>query len=241
MGSVRVLVTRPQPGADRTAAHLAALGFEPVLLPLTQTLALPQRLPDDRPDLVVATSPQAFHHLSLALREALASARVLVTGEGTAAAATEAGLTRAETSGGNVSGLIDALAGMELSGTRILYLAGKVRRPDLENFLQGRAVPFDVCEAYDTVSVSYSADKLAAFSVGGNVTCVLVTSVETIIAMAAISSAVFTQAIENAMFVCLSDRIASAACSHFPNRILVAAEPTTKGLFQCLIEAFPRA
>ncbi|MGB5801993.1 MAG: hypothetical protein WBG88_17980, partial [Mesorhizobium sp.] len=37
----RVLVTRPEPGAAGTAKRLAALGFEPVLLPLTQTVALP--------------------------------------------------------------------------------------------------------------------------------------------------------------------------------------------------------
>ncbi len=37
----RVLVTRPEPGAARTAKRLVALGFEPVLLPLTQTVALP--------------------------------------------------------------------------------------------------------------------------------------------------------------------------------------------------------
>ncbi|MGB3901482.1 MAG: uroporphyrinogen-III synthase [Mesorhizobium sp.] len=37
----RVLVTRPEPGAARTAKRLAALGFEPVLLPLTHTIALP--------------------------------------------------------------------------------------------------------------------------------------------------------------------------------------------------------
>lgn len=37
----RVLVTRPEPAAAATARRLAALGFEPVLLPLTQTRPLP--------------------------------------------------------------------------------------------------------------------------------------------------------------------------------------------------------
>ena len=36
-----VLVTRPEPGAARTAKKLVAMGFEPILLPLTQTIPLP--------------------------------------------------------------------------------------------------------------------------------------------------------------------------------------------------------
>ena len=36
----RVLVTRPQPSASRTAGLLEARGFQPILLPLTETVAL---------------------------------------------------------------------------------------------------------------------------------------------------------------------------------------------------------
>ncbi|TIX52492.1 MAG: uroporphyrinogen-III synthase, partial [Mesorhizobium sp.] len=38
---VRVLVTRPEPGASRTAQRLLDQGFQPILLPLTETVALP--------------------------------------------------------------------------------------------------------------------------------------------------------------------------------------------------------
>lgn len=237
---MRVLVTRPQPGADRTAAQLTALGFEPVLLPLTQAVALPQDVPEFRPDRVVATSPQAFHHLSQTLREALANVPVVVTGEGTAAAARDAGLKQVDTSGGDVSGLLGILAAMDLSDTRILYLAGKVRRPDLENFLQCKSVPLDICEVYDTLSVSYSTDKLMEISAGGKIACVLVTSVETVHVLATVSNAAFAQTIENALFVCLSERIAEAARSRFANRILVTSAPDGNGLISCLTEAFPR-
>ncbi|TIT17702.1 MAG: uroporphyrinogen-III synthase, partial [Mesorhizobium sp.] len=37
---LRVLVTRPEPGASRTARRLADAGFQPILLPLTETVAL---------------------------------------------------------------------------------------------------------------------------------------------------------------------------------------------------------
>mgnify|MGYP000900718465 CR=1 FL=1 len=41
---VRVLVTRPEPGACRTAAKLRTFGFDPVILPLSRTrpLAVPE-------------------------------------------------------------------------------------------------------------------------------------------------------------------------------------------------------
>ena len=42
--ALRVLVTRPEPGAAHTAGKLADMGFEPVLLPLTQTVPLPVAL-----------------------------------------------------------------------------------------------------------------------------------------------------------------------------------------------------
>ena len=237
---MRVLLTRPQPGADRTAVRLAELGFEPVLLPLTEAVPLPQTLPENTPDLVVATSPQAFHHLSRELREALARVRVAVTGEGTAAAARDAGFTQVETSGGNVWGLSDTLSGMDLSGIRVLYLAGKMRRPDLENFLRDKAVQFDVCEVYDTLSVSYSTDKLEEIVDGGDLGCVLLTSVESVVALLEIDNGGVTQAYENAQFICLSERIAETVRSRFANRISVAAEPSENGLIQCLVEAFPQ-
>ena len=61
---MRVLVTRPEPGASRTAVKLRAMGFEPVLLPLSETkpLAIPR---DPIPESAVAvaiTSANAIRH-----------------------------------------------------------------------------------------------------------------------------------------------------------------------------------
>ena len=240
MSGIRVLVTRPQPGADRTAVRLAYLGYAPVLLPLTQTVALAQKLPAAKPNLVVATSPKAFFHLSEELRDMLTGVPVAVTGEGSAAAARNAGLTHVEAAGGNVAGLVDRLGRSILPATRVLYLAGRVRRPDLELFLQGSAAKFDLIEAYDTISVSYSTEKLRQASAGGSFSSALLTSVETVAALAGISNVDFTHAIEFSIFICLSERIAEAARNKFNNPIAVAVEPTEDGLMDCLIKTVPR-
>ena len=241
MNGVRVLVTRPQPGADRTAARLTSLGYEPVVLPLTQTLALSQDLPEAKPDLVIATSPQAFHHLSQALRDVLARVPVIVTGDGTAKAAREAGLAHVETAGGNVAGLIDRLGQTNLSDMKVIYLAGRVRRPDLEFFLRDKAKDFELTEVYGTISVSYSTDNIHKVAAGTPFASVLLTSVETVTALSGISGDEFNHAIENAIFICLSERIAETARGRYPNPIAVAPEPTEDSLLECLMKAFPLA
>jgi uroporphyrinogen-III synthase len=208
-------------------------------LPLTQTVAVAQTQPAAKPDLVIATSPQAFHHLSVELRDLLSSVPVIVTGDGAAKAAREAGLPHVETAGGNVAGLIDRLGKTILPDAHVLYLAGRVRRPELERFLQGRAVKFELVEIYDTISVSYSTEKIVDIATGGPFSSVLLTSVETVIVLAGISNAAFDQAIENALFVCLSERIAQTGRNRFQNSIAVADEPTEDGLLHCLMTAFP--
>lgn len=234
MTGIRVLVTRPQPGADQTVARLASLGYEPLLLPLTQAVPLAQALPDFSPQLVAATSPQAFHHLSPKLRETLAIIPAIVTGEGTAAAARTAGFMDVQASGGNVSGLLDALGKRGMTNADVLYLAGRIRRPELELFLQNHARRTGLIEVYDTVSVSYTTEKLQEIAGGGAIGAVLFTSVETVSALAAIADQNFHQVIDKSTFICLSPRIAEAAQSAFPNKVFVSAEPTGDSLMVTL-------
>lgn len=58
----RVLVTRPQPGAGETAAHLAAHGHTPLVLPLFETAASDWTPPAQAPDAVMLTSAAAARH-----------------------------------------------------------------------------------------------------------------------------------------------------------------------------------
>lgn len=237
MSGVRVLVTRPQPGADQTVARLASLGYKPLLLPLTQAVPLAQPLPEFSPQFVAATSPQAFHHLSPELREMLAAIPAIVTGEGTAAAARSAGFVNVQASGGNVSGLLDALGSLPAQNADVLYLAGRIRRPELELFLQGHARHTGLIEVYDTVSVSYTTEKLREIGGDAVINAVLITSVETVGALAAIADQNFRQAIDQSTFICLSPRIAEAARSAFSNRVLVSAEPTGDSLMARLADS----
>src|SRR5688572_14398609 len=79
----KVLVTRPQPGAARTARRLAELGHRPVELPLTRTVALPVEAASfDRPvDAVAVTSANALRHAPPELVARLADRPCFAVGE----------------------------------------------------------------------------------------------------------------------------------------------------------------
>ena len=62
--SLRVLVTRPQPGADRTAARLQEAGFEPIVLPLSEIVAVAPALPASLPGAVAISSANAVRLLT---------------------------------------------------------------------------------------------------------------------------------------------------------------------------------
>lgn len=88
---MKVLILRPQPGADETAARARALGLTAVVAPLFEVRPLPWTPPDPAGfDAVMLTSASAARQA----REGLAAFTALpcyAVGEATAAAAGEAG------------------------------------------------------------------------------------------------------------------------------------------------------
>ena len=90
---MKILVLRPQPGADETAARARALGLEPVVAPLFAVRPLAWTPPDPAGfDAVMLTSASAARQASEGLT-AFKALPCYAVGEATAAAAGEAGLT----------------------------------------------------------------------------------------------------------------------------------------------------
>jgi uroporphyrinogen-III synthase len=88
---VKILVLRPQPGADETAARARALGLEPVVTPLFAVRALAWTAPDpDGFDAVMLTSASAARQAAAGLAP-FRKLPCYAVGEATAAAAGEAG------------------------------------------------------------------------------------------------------------------------------------------------------
>lgn len=122
----RLLILRPQPGADRSAARAAALGLEPVVAPIFTVTPLDWQAPEpDRYDAVLLTSANAAR-CGGDLRR-YADLPCYAVGETTAVAAREAGFgdVRVGPSDG-----VAAVAMMAADGVaRALHLAGREHIP----------------------------------------------------------------------------------------------------------------
>lgn len=146
---MRVLITRPQPEADRTAALLAELGHEPVLAPmLVPEIILPGcidlsdiaalAITSGRVPALLAAHPQAADFLKLP---------VFAVGDRSALAAGNAGFSQVTSAGGAVEDLAARIGQKPPAGT-VLYLAAETRAGDLERLLADRGIQCQTLPAY---------------------------------------------------------------------------------------------
>ncbi|MER8748123.1 uroporphyrinogen-III synthase [Mesorhizobium sp. M1050] len=231
-----VLVTRPEPGASRTARQLRAAGFQPVLLPLTDTVALAVDggvVPDDAVAVAV-TSANAVRHAPKEIIAALAALPCHAVGERTAQAAREAGFLSVSEGPGNAEGLADRLAS-DLSGKTIAYLCGRVRFPAFEQRLQTAGVRVRAVETYDTLQLGYSDEAVVAMLTGQPVDAVLLYSAKAAAAIQVLASRPALQGLfEKAWFFTLSARIAAALDDTISERTRIAARPDEEALLALL-------
>lgn len=174
---MRVLVTRPEPGASRTAAKLRAMGFEPVLLPLSETkpLAIPR---DPIPESAVAvaiTSANAIRHAPPGLIRRLAALPCHTVGKRTAEAARTIGFQQIEEGPGDAAGLAEVI-GEGLAGKILIYLCGRDRFPGFEERLSATGVQVRPIETYETIAMHHSDDAVLSRLSGRPVDAVLLYS-----------------------------------------------------------------
>jgi len=131
---MRLLVTRPQEDAERTAQALRARGHEALLAPLLRIEPVDADLAGDWTG-VLMTSANAARALEGRAPE-LRSVPVLTVGDRTAEAARESGFTAVTSAGGALGDLVAlAAATMRGNNAQLLYLAGRHRSGDLANEL----------------------------------------------------------------------------------------------------------
>jgi uroporphyrinogen-III synthase len=185
-----VLVTRPAPDNERTAAALRARGFDVLLAPMLRFE--PVALPDDAGSdaaAVIATSSNALRAAAPQLAgSALLGRPLFAVGDHTASAAREAKFTQVISADGDAAALraliMDSVAtGLIEARATLLYLAGADISRDLASELaehgfdvitqtvyrmaQVPTLPRQVCEAFAANAVDavlhYSRRSAAAF------------------------------------------------------------------------------
>ncbi|QKC81121.1 uroporphyrinogen-III synthase [Mesorhizobium sp. NZP2077] len=233
---LRVLVTRPKPGASRTARRLQEMGFQPVVLPLTETVALPvdaELIPDDTVAVAV-TSANAVRHASKEVIAALAALPCHAVGARTAEAARKMGFSTVIEGASDAEALADSIAAA-VSGKAIAYLCGRVRFPVFEQRLEAVGVQVRVVETYDTIPVRYSDEAIVALLSGEPVDAVLLYSAKAAAAMQVLAKRLALQeAFEKTRFFVLSARIAAAFNDGAGKAIGIAARPDEEALLALL-------
>jgi uroporphyrinogen-III synthase len=214
-----VLVTRPEPGASKTAQKLVALGFNVQKLPLTEIVSLPFDVPSTSFDAVIITSPQALHNLPARLL----GLPVYAVGQASAATARLAGFESVITGGGDVAQLIETVLADLPARTHLLYLCGKVRRPDLEEALSDYALT--AIETYDTRIIDHATLDLPPLDL------VMLTSVQSASQMAKLAARPdLKSTLEHTHYLCLSQRIADGLTGVKPGHIHVTLKPDEDSL-----------
>jgi uroporphyrinogen-III synthase len=233
---VRVLVTRPEPGASRTAQRLEDKGFQPILLPLTETVALPVDAGGVAINAaaVAVTSANAVRHAPKEIIAALAALPCHAVGKRTAEAARAAGFLSVSEGPGDAEALADALAG-GFAGQTLAYLCGRVRFPAFENKLEGAGVRVRAIETYDTVALDHSDAAILARLSGQPVEVVLLYSAKAAAIMQALTSRpALRDLFEKTWFFALSGRIGAVLENVVAERLRVAQEPSEDALLELL-------
>lgn len=231
----RVLVTRPEPGASATARTLRSAGFDPVILPLTaiRPLLVPE---DDLPavDAVALTSANAIRHAPDSLLAAIRAVPLHAVGATSAQAARDAGFADVVTGPGDAAGLTAAMIDALTPGSAVLYICGKVRKPDFELGLGSRGIRVIPIETYDTVPTGIADGEVEQLE-AQRLFAVLVHSAEAAKALAALAvRPAIARLFDGARLVAISRRAAAPAEAVFAGRIAVAREPTEAAMLEAL-------
>ena len=239
-----ILVTRPQPDNEATAAALRAKGFE--VLPAPMLRFEPVAFHDDadaRYGAVIATSANALRAIEAHLAGRLLTLPLFAVGERTAEAARHAGFRDVIVADGNAEALRDLIVASVRAKTlkkssTLLYLAGADLAGDLAGELGERGFSVATHTTYRMIPIlSLPQDACEAFAAN---------RVEAVLHYSRRSARAFVDAVRaagveiSALAIpqcCISDAVASVVRDVGATQVLVARSPDENGLFEALDRA----
>ena len=163
-----VLITRPYPDAERTAAAVAALGHTPLIDPMLTVRPVPGPSLDLRATQgILATSVNGVR--AIAARTDRRDLPLYAVGGRTAETARQAGFTAVEDAGGNAADLA-ALIALRVDPAKgwLLHVSGRDVAVDLAALLGPRGYRITRVVGYEAVAADALApETLAALDAGG--------------------------------------------------------------------------
>ena len=142
---MRVLLTRPKEQAQSTAARLQQAGHDVVFAPVSVIRVFPVIWPDEAYDALAITSARAIEALTN-IPERVKTLPLWIVGEKTWLAARKAGFSGAALAAETVADLLARTP--TTPALRVIYLAGRDRKPDLEQTLHARGQNLQILESY---------------------------------------------------------------------------------------------
>lgn len=250
---MRVLVTRPEPGGKWTAERLAAMGHDPVRMPLFETsvtAAVDDLPPSEEIGGLIATSARAFAMFQGRDLSAtgLRDVEIYAVGPATAQAGRAAGFAHVREGGGTAQALAMALIDARMPTRvedepgaaqprpeKLVYLAGAPRTPVIEAALDAAGFPVTVLECYKMSEISYSTDILKSDILSPAPDAVLLYSANAARRLSALAETeILGKALDSARFYCLSPAIAAELNKSWHGRVTVARQPDEGSLLASL-------
>jgi uroporphyrinogen-III synthase len=151
---MRVLITRAEDNAIRSAARLRALGHEAVICPLTEIVALKAALPASPFLAALATSAHAPRLLCEETFGRVVNVPLYAVGEETARSARARGFKTVVAAKGDARALAHLVARSMPAPADILYLAGRDRKRDMEAILTLAGYTIEVLTVYEAQEVA---------------------------------------------------------------------------------------
>jgi uroporphyrinogen-III synthase len=230
-----VLVTRPEPAAERTAAALIARGHEAWKVPLMQVEPVAADLSGHWGAVIVTSANAPSVIADDPARDALRKLPLFAVGERSAQAAREAGFADVTSAGGDVRDLVQLLRERQAdTAAPLLYLAGEERAADLIGELTARGIAAKLRVVYRAVAAPFP-DELVAALEAGDVQAVLHfsrRSAENFIAGAR-AAGIAEQALAVRHY-CLSAQVAEPLMAAGAKRVAVAPRPEEAALVELL-------
>jgi uroporphyrinogen-III synthase len=144
-------------------------------------------------------------------------------------------------SGGDAEALAETIIARHLGGP-VGYLCGKVRMPAFEKRLAGQHIPIHALETYDTIGLSYTDKEVTNLTARHPIDYVLVYSANAAgVLTATMRRSQLEDLFENAIFACISRRVADALDGLPGERKRIAREPDEPALLSLLGHAADRA
>jgi len=225
---MRILLTRPEADAARTATALRAQGHEAIVAPLLAIEIVPNADLGTGPWVAIAvTSANAVRAIAgHKRRDELRRLPVFTVGAHSAQGMRDIGFADVISADGNVDDLARLIATRAPQGARLLYLAGEERSGDLAGTLRAQAFTVGTALVYRVVAAEHLPPH-AITALAAGIDAVLHFSRRSAEAYvsAARNSGLIEAAITKPAHICLSGRIAAALSAAGAVRIRVAARP----------------